>query len=120
MGRSVCIYMKPQGKKSVNIEDSIHKEISVASAMSDKDMYVLIREAWVAYKEAQEEKAGKGESHEVDPQQAEYVAAFLEAIKVAQDWIQLKPILQPYLEAKKAKIAKPSKPKRVSDKLKAS
>lgn len=47
---TTCKCMKPQGKKSVNIEADIVREMAIEKANTGKDIYVLIREAWGAYK----------------------------------------------------------------------
>jgi hypothetical protein len=92
-------------------QSRLRRELSKKPSLAD-----VIEMAWVAYKEAQAEKAKRGEPAELDPQHAEYVAAFLEAIKVSQNWTQMKPILEPYLKPK----APAAKPKRISDKIRAS
>lgn len=42
--------MKPLGKKSLNIEADIHREMSIESSRTGKNMYSLLREVWEAHK----------------------------------------------------------------------
>lgn len=42
--------MKPKGKESVNIESDILQELRIAKAHTGKEIYLLVREAWEAYK----------------------------------------------------------------------
>jgi len=73
----------------------------------------IIEMAWESYKQAQADKAKRGEVHESDPQRDAYVAAFLEAIKIDRNWIQMKPILEPFLGTSKATQKTKSNPGKI-------
>jgi len=55
--------MKTPEKKSINIERTIHREIELTSVRDQKDMYVLIREAWELYRTVSLRNQGKPEGN---------------------------------------------------------
>lgn len=65
--------MPAKGKRSLPVDEATHREIAIESATIGRDMYLLVADAWAAYKR---ERASK---RTPDPRLTQVVADHVEA-----------------------------------------